>query len=141
MSEPTDTKETEIDFLEAFFIEYDPLKNMIKTAFGQMDSTGKQYSGDLVVKAAAAKMPSIRQQVLLNARGRILLVNGSASLAATQTITGAVAGVVSALAVRDPRMPSEQGKEAYLVSLVISTDQYSIGQVLQIDAPEPDAAQ
>jgi hypothetical protein len=138
MNNPTDKQpdQEETNFLEAFFINYNPIKNMLLTSFGQVDSTGKQFSGDLVVKAASAKIRNLRAEIANNARGRILLINGGATLAATQAITSAVFNIVSAIAVRDPKALSEVGKEAYLVSVVVSTDRYSVGEILQIDATE-----
>jgi hypothetical protein len=128
--QPTGNQPEEIDFLQAFFIDYDPIKNKLTTSFGQGDSTGKQFSGDLVLKAAAAKIRNLRPQIIENARGRILLIDGGASLAATQNIIATVFNVVSAVAIRDPKAYSPEGKAAYLVSVVVSTDKYSVGEYL-----------
>lgn len=122
------------DFLEAFNINYDPIKNMLITSFGRLDSTGKQYSGDLVVKAAAAKIRNLRPQIRNYSRGRLLLINGDATLAATQTIIACVYNTVSEIAVRDPKLHSPEGQEAYLVTWAVSTERFSIGDILQIDA-------
>lgn len=131
--QPTINQPEEVDFLQAFFINYDPIKNKLTTSFGQVDSTGKQFSGDLVLKASAAKIRNLRPQIIQNARGRILWIDGGASLAATQNIIAAVFNVVSAVAMRDPKAPSPEGKEAYLVSVVVSTDRYSVGEYLYPD--------
>lgn len=132
----TSEQETEPNFLEAFNITYSPITNKLSTSFGQVDSTGKQFRGDLVVKAAHAKMRNLRQEVINNARGRILLIDGGATLAATQVIIGSVFNVVSAIAIRDPKLATEESKQAYLVTLVISTDRFSVGDVLHIDATD-----